>query len=239
MLLASTLHILAAHFLSNSVAAVKLFNIDHSPYATRVRMLIRKKQLTVDITPPPVPLRTPEFKARFPLGKLPVLEINDSVTIADSWAIMEYLEDVFPERPLRPEDPLARAQMHMLARYADTYLGPAALFPLFARLMVPGGTEGAEDLLDALQVELQRLENLLPVLPELESRSIHLGDIALVTTMAYVIIVAPIFGVAQPLAQTPAVRAWWDWVQTDNDVRATTDEMTTAFQQFMQALQSK
>ena len=85
--------------------------MDHSPYATRVRMQITKKQLDIAIEPPPVPIQTPEFMARFPLGKIPVLELDDGSQIPDSWAIMEYLEDVSPAVSLRPEGATARAHM--------------------------------------------------------------------------------------------------------------------------------
>ena len=52
---------------------MKLYNLDHSPYSTRVRMQIYAARLEVDIEPPPVELGTPEFNERFPLAKIPVL----------------------------------------------------------------------------------------------------------------------------------------------------------------------
>ena len=104
---------------------MKLYNLDHSPYATRVRMQIFKKDLPVTIEPPPAPARTPQFLARFPLGKIPVLELDDGSQLPDSWVIMGYLEDVMPAVSLRPEGARANAHMQLLARYADTCLGPA------------------------------------------------------------------------------------------------------------------
>ena len=56
---------------------MKLYNLDHSPYATRVRMQIDKAGLEVDILPSPLALRSPEILERFPLGKIPVLELDD------------------------------------------------------------------------------------------------------------------------------------------------------------------
>ena len=145
---------------------MKLYNLDHSPYATRVRVQIRKKELDVAIEAPPVALGSPEFIQRFPLGKIPVLELDDGSQLPDSWVIMEYLEDVMPALPLRPQGARACAHMQLLARYTDTYLGPGALFPLFARVSRPGGTEGAGEQLAALETELARLERLLEFLPD-------------------------------------------------------------------------
>ena len=68
-------------------------------------------------------------------------------------AIMEYLEEVTPSVSLRPEGATACAHMQLLARYADTYLGPSGLFPLFARVTSGAGAEGAEQELEALTGE--------------------------------------------------------------------------------------
>jgi len=220
---------------------VKLYNLDHSPYATRVRMQIHKKALDIAIEPPPDALGTPEFLAQFPMGKIPVLELDDGSHLPDSWVIMEYLEEVTPSvssRPegasvsLRPEGARACAHMQLLARYADTCLGPAGLFPLFARLTSGAGLEGVEQELEALEGELARLERLLAYLPPFEKRSLHLGDIALAPHMDYVLLLAPMFGVTQPLANHPRAQAWQEWVQSDAAVARGSKEMLTAVKAF-------
>lgn len=211
---------------------MKLYNLDHSPYATRVRVQIGKKALDIAIEPPPVALRTAEFVERFPLGKIPVLELDDGSHLSDSWVIMEYLEDVMPATPLRPQGALARAHMQALARYSDTCLGPAALFPLFALVSTPGGTQGAETQLAALETELARLERLLRFLPDFRRRSLHLGDIVLAPNIDYVLLLAPLFGRENILGNFPLVTAWWEWVLADDAVAAGSAQMRTAVRAF-------
>jgi glutathione S-transferase len=211
---------------------VKLYNLDHSPYATRVRMQIYKKQLDIAIVPPPVELGSEAFLDRFPMGKLPVLELDDGTHLPDSMVIMEYLEEVTPAVSLRPEGARASAQMQLLARYADTYLGPSALSLLFARLTSGAGTEGAEADVAALDNELARLQRLLEYLPPFEQRELHLGDIALAPHMDYVMMLAPMFGVDQPLRDYPRVIAWREWVLADDAVARASAEMLTAVQAF-------
>ena len=211
---------------------MKLYNLDHSPYATRVRMQIHKKSLDVAIEPPPEELRSPEFMARFPLGKIPVLELDDGSQIPDSWVIMEYLEEVMPAVSLCPEGAKARAHMNLLARYADTYLGPNGLFPLFALVTSGAGAEGAEQHVAALDVELARLERLLQYLPDVQSRALHLGDLALAPHMDYVLLLAPMFGVDQPLENYRLVSAWRDKVSSDAEVAKGLEEMHTAVRAF-------
>ncbi len=162
---------------------MKLYNLDHSPYATRVRMQIYKKALDIAIEPPPEALGSDAFQARFPMGKIPVLELEDGSHLPDSWVIMEYIEEKIPALSLRPDGARASAQMQLLARYADTYLGPAALSPMFQRITSGAGTDDAEAEVEALDVELERLERVLTYLPPCSERALHLGDIALTPHM--------------------------------------------------------
>ena len=211
---------------------MKLYNLDHSPYATRVRIQIYKKGLDIEIQPPPEALRSEAFIARFPMGKIPVLELEDGGHLPDSWVIMDYLEEVTPAISLRPEGATASAHMQLMARYADTYLGPSGLSPLFQRISGGEGTEGAEDQVIALDTELARLERLLAFLPAFEQRELHLGDIALVPHMEYVQLLAPMFGFSKPLANYPRANAWREWVLGDAAVERGKAEMVTAVEAF-------
>ena len=53
-------------------------------------------------------------KARNPLGRVPVLEINGAV-LTQSFSMLEYLEEVYPDPPLLPIDALQRAWVRALA----------------------------------------------------------------------------------------------------------------------------
>ena len=50
-----------------------------------------------------------------PQGLVPALEISDSTVLSQSIAIIEYLNEVYPEPPLLPAEPLARARVRSLA----------------------------------------------------------------------------------------------------------------------------
>lgn len=66
----------------------------------------------------------PWFVKINPNGQVPVLVHNGAV-ITESTVINEYLEDVFPEVPLRPADPVARAHMRIWSKFVDEYFCPA------------------------------------------------------------------------------------------------------------------
>ncbi len=57
-------------------------------------------------------------------GQVPVL-VHDDRVIIESTVINEYIEDVFPENPLRPADPYWRAQMRIWTKFVDEYFCPA------------------------------------------------------------------------------------------------------------------
>jgi len=66
----------------------------------------------------------PEFVAMNPDGQVPVL-VHDGRVINESTIINEYLDDVFPDVPLRPEDSFWRAQMRIWSKFVDDYFCPA------------------------------------------------------------------------------------------------------------------
>ncbi len=65
----------------------------------------------------------PEYLALNPNGLVPTL-VHDGAVIIESTVINEYLDDVFPDIPLRPADPVARARTRVWAKLADEALGP-------------------------------------------------------------------------------------------------------------------
>ncbi len=66
----------------------------------------------------------PEFLKLNPEGMVPVL-LHDGDPITESTVINEYLDEVFPEVPLKPATAKARAHMRQWTKYCDEYFYPA------------------------------------------------------------------------------------------------------------------
>ena len=79
---------------------------------------------------------SPEYVKINPNGQVPAL-VHDSAVITESTLINEYVEDVFPERRLRPEDPVARWQMRFWTKFVDEYFCPALSVLGWQRIIKP------------------------------------------------------------------------------------------------------
>lgn len=66
----------------------------------------------------------PEYLKLNPNGEIPTI-VDDGFVVYESTAIIEYLNDEYPEPPLLPEDSSSRAKARMVEDYCDLHLFPA------------------------------------------------------------------------------------------------------------------
>jgi maleylacetoacetate isomerase len=98
---------------------MKLYTYFRSSAAFRVRIAFNLKgvayeTVTVDLRPPAAGQRALEFLAVNPLGLVPALQ-HDGKTITQSLAIIEYLDELYPQPPLLPVAPADRAHVRAMA----------------------------------------------------------------------------------------------------------------------------
>jgi glutathione S-transferase len=106
------------------MAEIELFSYEACPYAQRTRMALIEKGLDFTLTEVDLYNKPDWFKQLSPYGKVPLLRHNGGI-VYESRIINEYLEDAFPQPPLLPKDPLARAKARIWIDYCDSYLMPA------------------------------------------------------------------------------------------------------------------
>jgi glutathione S-transferase len=113
---------------------MKLYSAPVSPNAARVRLAIYRKGLDIEIVPPPGQgLKDPAYLAINPLGQIPTLDLGEGRFLTESLAILEYLEERFPEPALLPADLEARALVRRLMIVPDAHVRPFAA-PLFGQI---------------------------------------------------------------------------------------------------------
>ena len=66
----------------------------------------------------------PEYLSINPNGTIPSM-VHDGTLVAESTAMMEYIDAAFPGPPLRPSDPLERWRMRWWGRFFDQFVGPS------------------------------------------------------------------------------------------------------------------
>lgn len=66
---------------------------------------------------------TPEHRRRNPMGHVPAL-LMDGHHLAESVAIIEYLDERFPEPRLYPSDPLGRARVRQIVEHINSGIQP-------------------------------------------------------------------------------------------------------------------
>lgn len=113
-----------------------------SPYAWKIWLALEHKQLPYEfklLSFDRNEHRTPEFLAQNPRGKVPALTDGD-LKLWESSAILEYLEEAYPERPLLPRDVKARARVRRITAEAETYLYPL-LRPLLQGILYKSAGE--------------------------------------------------------------------------------------------------
>lgn len=116
---------------------MKLWWHPFSVFPRRVRIALREKGLVCEeaiVDLPAGALRRPDFLRRNPFAQVPVLEDGDLV-LAESIAILEYLEERHPAPPLLPAGAAARARVRELMLWSNGHLAPAwkaVAAPLFS-----------------------------------------------------------------------------------------------------------
>lgn len=97
---------------------IRLYHFPLSPYCRKVRLTLAEKKLEVELVEERYWEGSPEFLRRNPAGKVPVLKI-DQMTLSESQAICEYLDETFPTPALMPRDPEARYEVRRLCAWFD------------------------------------------------------------------------------------------------------------------------
>lgn len=107
-----------------------MFELFHAePASNSLKVLLCLKEKGIEFKSRPVNIQNFEqhsdwFLKINPDGQVPAL-VHDGEVITESTVINEYLDQVVPEVPLRPESALECARMRQFTKYVDEYFRPA------------------------------------------------------------------------------------------------------------------
>jgi glutathione S-transferase len=98
---------------------MKLIGTPTSPYTRKVRVVLAEKRIDYEFivdVPYETSTRVPSYN---PLGKVPVLVLDDATTLFDSRVIVEYLDSASPVTKLLSDDTRPRIQTRRWEALAD------------------------------------------------------------------------------------------------------------------------
>lgn len=167
-----------------------LYGSSLSPFVRKVIAFAAEKGVELEVRGIPLGSPDPEFRAASPLGKMPAL-IDGDFSIADSTAIVTYIDAAAPGPKLIPDEAKARALAYWWDEFADTELFGCGRQMFFNRLIGPLFLKVPGDEAAALKAETEQLPKLLAYLdaavPEtgyLLGDAITLADIAVASPFA-------------------------------------------------------
>jgi len=203
---------------------MKLYSGDLSPYSARVRMQIYAKGITDISIERPAHFGTPGFRKDFPIGRIPVLDI-DGDAMPESEVIAEYLEAIYPEPPMLGATPRETAHIRTIARIGDVYI-MNNMFMLSAQSRAETRNQGIIDLLGG-----QVLRNI-KALDRMIGRDgfaccgrLTMADCALVPGLFMVENVLPATGMEDPIPKSANVAAYWAAIQQNEHAAKTLVEL--------------
>jgi glutathione S-transferase len=186
-----------------------------APNPTKVMLYIaEREELGVDMSIEQIVVNTvkgrhkePEHLARNPFGTVPALELDDGTYLVESLAVIDFLEDKFPNNTMYQGTPEEKGKARDMERVIDLRLGgPMGAFghATNSPLGRPPEPEKAAQYLESMQTPLNYLETLLgDGRPLLCGDHVNVADCTLQSFLQFTRFVeADVFG------DRPLLRAW-------------------------------
>ena len=191
---------------------MKLYFFPVAPNPTKVRVYLGEKG--PDVPQELVNLREgeqskPDFLAKNPMAKLPVLELDDGSLLTESLPIIDYFEETNPEPSLWGNTPAERARARAIERLCDTGVLMCTARIVHATnspLGLPPSPPVAEEAREFMQRALHALDPQLgDGRPFVAGERVTVGDCTLFAAFNF----GQFFGVKPDPAFENIVR-WWE-----------------------------
>jgi len=108
------------------MSQILLYNYFRSSTSYRVRVALHHKNIPFEykaISLLKGEQHSSDYRKLNPMGGVPTL-VHNGKMLAESFAILEYLEEVSPDHPLLPKDPYVRGRIRQACEYVNSGIHP-------------------------------------------------------------------------------------------------------------------
>jgi glutathione S-transferase len=187
-------------------------------------MQIYAKAITDITLERPPHFGTPKFREEFPIGRIPVLDIDGDM-IAESEVIAEYLEEIYPKPSMLGATARETAHIRMVARIGDIYI-MNNMFMLAGQSYAATRNEGVVDLLAGQVVRnVKALDRIIGKDGFACCGRITMADCALVPGLFLIDSMLSTLGIRNPIPANPNVAAYWSLIQKNEHAAKTLVEL--------------
>jgi glutathione S-transferase len=187
---------------------IRLCGFRISNYHNKVRIALLEKGIAFEEDENVKPSQEGGYLAKSPMGKVPYLDV-DGTRVRESSAILEYLEDAYPQKPLLPRDPLQRARVRELIIFIELHL------ELVARRMygmLGGGKPVSDETRQRVESDLAKgvraLKAVAKFEPFIAGRDLTIADCAAFVHLPLVTLVTRSFFGRDFLEDIPQVKPY-------------------------------
>jgi glutathione S-transferase len=203
-------------------------SIPGSPFGRSVLAMLEEKRAPYRLSPlAPGSLKTPEYLALHPFGRVPVL-VHNGFNLYETQAILRYLDRVLPEPSLTPSDVMRAARMDQAMNVNDWYLfHDVGNVIIFQRVIGPQlmGLTPDEAVIKAAMPKAHavydELSRLLGAQPYFAGEAVSLADLMLAPAVEFFTIIPEWTVLGAPHAN---LVSWMKRMQDRPSMKATTWE---------------
>lgn len=165
---------------------IRIYGIPGSPFLRSVEIGVREKGLDYELeVMSPADMRTAPHLEKHPFGRIPIFE-HLGFRLYETQAILRYLDETFPNPPLMPGNPKARARVNQVVGIIECYFFPKASAPIaFNRIIgprllgLPSNEEAIAEAMPMARTCFATLDAFLGDQPFISGDSMSIADIML------------------------------------------------------------
>ena len=187
---------------------IRLCGFQLSNYHNKVRIALLEKGIPFEEDADCKPSQDEAYLAKSPMGKVPYVEL-DGTRLCESEVILEYLEDRYPQNPLLPRDPLARAKVRELIAILELHM-ELVVRRLYREVFFGGkvSDETKEGVRKELAKGIRAFAALAKFDPFLAGKELSLADCAAAVHLPLVSAATKIAYGSDALAAVPQVKGY-------------------------------